>query len=131
MLGKKLKIFYLSREEVSYYLPIADIGFIFREKRSLNKAASPVKFGEYLASGLKVVATNYIGDMSKQIIDNNLGLILSGQSGSKEINSFLGYFDNYILNRKSNRSNSVTFAEEYYDWNSYNKVFTKIYGEIN
>tara|TARA_B100000242_G_scaffold9054_1_gene5957 strand:- start:2588 stop:3784 length:1197 start_codon:yes stop_codon:yes gene_type:complete len=131
LLGKRLKILYLTRKQVSYYLPIADIGFIFRENRSLNKSASPVKFGEYLSSGLKVVATSYIGDISKQIVDNNLGLILSGKSGRKEINSFLNYFKNYNSKRKSYRFYSIKFAEEYYDWNSYNQVYARIYGKIN
>ena len=84
-----------------------------------------------MSSGLKVVATSYIGDISKQIVDNNLGLILSGKSGRKEINSFLNYFKNYNSKRKSYRFYSIKFAEEYYDWNSYNQVYARIYGKIN
>ncbi|MCX6312806.1 MAG: glycosyl transferase, partial [Bacteroidetes bacterium] len=39
--------------------------------------ASPVKFAEYLAAGLEVIISENLGDYSKYVIENNVGMILS------------------------------------------------------
>ena len=49
---------------------------MLRDYRGLNKAASPVKFPEYLACNLKVVASPGIGDVSDCIIKNDCGILI-------------------------------------------------------
>ncbi|MBC7412441.1 MAG: hypothetical protein H7331_08320 [Bacteroidia bacterium] len=55
----------------------ADYGILFREISITNSVASPVKFGEYLACGLQIIASANIGDCSEQVLENNLGIIIT------------------------------------------------------
>lgn len=51
--------------EVSDYLQVADCGVILRADTVVNRAASPIKIGEYLAAGLGVVVQPWIGDAGR------------------------------------------------------------------
>ena len=51
--------------EVSDYLQVADCGIILRADNVVNRAASPIKIGEYLAAGLGVVFQPWIGDAGR------------------------------------------------------------------
>jgi len=59
--------------EVPSYLAAADYGLLIREKSVTNKVASPVKFAEYLACGLKVIISDELGDYTDFVIKNNCG----------------------------------------------------------
>ena len=48
--------------EVQEYLIMADYGLLIREDSITNKVASPVKFAEYLACGLKIIISDKLGD---------------------------------------------------------------------
>lgn len=50
--------------EVPSYLVSGDYGILLRERSVTNKVASPVKFAEYLACGLKVIISEELGDYS-------------------------------------------------------------------
>lgn len=68
---------YVKYEEVSGYMSAADVAIIFREKNIVNKVASPVKFSEYLCSGLPVISNKNV-DIIKQCIENTgYGLIIN------------------------------------------------------
>ena len=41
-----------------------------------NRVSSPVKFGEYLQAGLKILISNHIGDYSRLVQENKLGLVI-------------------------------------------------------
>lgn len=69
-----------SRNEVSEWLSAADAAFsLIRQVRS-KRGSSPVKFAEYLASGLPVITTDGIGDCSRFVLDNNVGVVLKDLS---------------------------------------------------
>ena len=53
--------------EVTKYLQVADAAIILRQDETVNNVASPVKIAEYLASGLGVIVSPWIGDV-KQIL---------------------------------------------------------------
>ncbi|MBS1652561.1 MAG: hypothetical protein JSU07_11190 [Bacteroidetes bacterium] len=64
--------------EVPIYLVMADYGLLLREETITNKVASPVKFAEYIACGLKVIISDNLGDYSALIHKNqNLGFLYS------------------------------------------------------
>ena len=68
---------YLKSDEVCNYLIIGDYGLLIREESLTNKVASPVKFAEYLACGLKVIISDNLGDYSELIKKNNdLGVVI-------------------------------------------------------
>jgi len=51
-------------EEVNSYLNAADVGIMLREQNDLNRAASPTKYAEYSMSGLQIIYSDNIGDLS-------------------------------------------------------------------
>lgn len=48
--------------EVASYLMAADVALLLRDDTLTNRVAAPVKYAEYLCSGLPVILTPYIGD---------------------------------------------------------------------
>ncbi|MBA4240180.1 MAG: hypothetical protein C0448_05610 [Sphingobacteriaceae bacterium] len=66
---KKLKV-----NDVPKYLLAADYGLLLREETVTNQVASPVKFAEYIACGLKVIISDHLGDYSKfvETFDNGI-----------------------------------------------------------
>lgn len=63
--------------EVSDILQACDYGWLVREKSVTNQVASPVKFGEYLSAGLKIIISEQLGDYSEFVLKNNAGFIFS------------------------------------------------------
>lgn len=65
-----------SREAMPGYLSACDAGLSFRLSAPSQRAASPVKNGEYLACGLPVVTTAGIGDYSALIHSSRVGVVV-------------------------------------------------------
>ena len=65
----------VSPEKVPAYLMAADFGLLIREASITNKVASPVKFAEYLACGLKVIISDQLGDYTNFVNANACGFI--------------------------------------------------------
>ena len=63
--------------QVAAYLAAADVGLLLRKRSPVNRVASPVKFGEYLASGTPVILSDEIGDYSKLAPLQRVGMVLN------------------------------------------------------
>ncbi|MCE9638308.1 MAG: hypothetical protein K8T90_21615 [Planctomycetes bacterium] len=63
-------------DEVERYLCAADYGLLLRDESLVNLAACPVKFGEYLACGVRPILTPGIGDQSDLCRDAGLGVVI-------------------------------------------------------
>ena len=88
----RVTVSYVPQEKLPSVLSIGDAGLVFRRTSPTAIAASPTKFGEYLACGLPIVSTPQIGDLEDIIDSNNIGVVLSGytQDDYKEaINNLL------------------------------------------
>ncbi|MBN22539.1 MAG: hypothetical protein CL678_14750 [Bdellovibrionaceae bacterium] len=70
------KVFSVSHENVKHILSACDLGVMLREDSIVNRLASPTKFSEYLAAGIPVISTHFVGDYSQFMIKNQAGLIL-------------------------------------------------------
>lgn len=66
---------HLNSDLVSQYLLLGDYGLVIRENSITNKVASPVKYAEYLASGLKVIISESLGDYTQLSKQKNWGFI--------------------------------------------------------
>lgn len=64
--------------EMPKYLSAADVGIVFREHHIVNKVASPIKFAEYIACGLPVVANDSVEQIVDVIQTYKVGQIVSG-----------------------------------------------------
>lgn len=97
--------YYVDQKEVLDYLKIADYGILIREQSDTNRVAAPVKFAEYLYAGLKVIASENLGDYSEMIRVNELGSIFNDNmllSGSEAVGRTLQ--NKFALNNFSKNS---------------------------
>jgi hypothetical protein len=60
----------LAPKQVPAFLSHCDYGLIFRDNNISSQCASPVKFAEYLACGLKILMKAEVGDFSNLIVEN-------------------------------------------------------------
>ena len=58
------------------YLAAADVGLALRQPSYSQRAVSPIKVAEYLLCGLPVVATVGVGDVDRQLVGDDLGVLL-------------------------------------------------------
>lgn len=72
---------WLPYDEVIAHLQISDYGILIREKSITNEVAAPTKFAEYLASGLQVLISPYVGDYSAFVEKHVCGKVLEGNKG--------------------------------------------------
>ncbi len=56
--------------EVPRWLAAADVGLALRQASFSQRAVCPLKVGEYLLSGLPVIATTGVGDLDQQLADD-------------------------------------------------------------
>jgi len=63
--------------ETARLLCAADYGLLLRRDDMVNRVACPVKFGEYLACGVRPVLTPYIGDQSRLCETSGLGVVVA------------------------------------------------------
>jgi len=97
----------VSRAEVRSYLAAADVGFLLRGSHQLNAVASPVKFGEYLASGLTVVSSPGLGDVSQLIVENKLGILINPKDTESAVTACLDLGDSVAADRDIYRARAL------------------------
>ncbi len=68
---------WVNEAEVSKYLKCADYGILLRNQSETNKVASPVKFAEYLYSGLKIIISENLGDYSQIVANKKCGFVIN------------------------------------------------------
>ncbi|MEQ9231251.1 MAG: hypothetical protein RIF46_11265 [Cyclobacteriaceae bacterium] len=78
--GKRIFQTWVNPKEVASYVSLCDFGFLSREESVTNRVASPVKFAEFICSGLKVLISSSIGDYSEMVAKHDLGLIIGAQT---------------------------------------------------
>jgi hypothetical protein len=76
----RVKQMWVKPNEVSEILQACDYGWLVREKSVTNLVASPVKFSEYLSSGLKIIISENLGDYSDFVKQHNAGILFSEKS---------------------------------------------------
>ena len=65
-----------SYEKVREWLSAADVGLALIKQVPSKRGSSPVKLAEYLSCGLPVVITDGIGDCTRVINENQVGVVL-------------------------------------------------------
>lgn len=73
----RIVVKWLEHKDVPSYLQCCDYGILLREQSDTNKVASPVKFAEYLYSGLKVLISENLGDLSEFVLKHKCGSVIS------------------------------------------------------
>ena len=118
----------LSRAEVASYLMAADIGFMLRESHPLNSVASPVKFAEYLSTGLAVVTSPDLGDVSSLVADRSLGVLVDPNDGSDIVNKSRELISKVRANPEAHRQRSNEAVRDRLDWKAYLDTWSSLLG---
>ncbi len=64
------------------WVAAADYGLLLRDDSEVNRVSCPVKFGEYLACGVRPVLTPTVGDQSDLCMSTGLGVVIGlGDAG--------------------------------------------------
>jgi len=120
----------VARHEIPQYLAAADIGFMLRDQRNLNKVASPVKFPEYLSAGLAVISSPNVGDVSSIILDNDVGLLINPYSVEEGVLQLSEYLTTFVAcDKEIFRARCRSLSQNLYTWEAYRNVFNKLYKE--
>lgn len=67
---------WVREDEIVKELAKFDYGWLVREQTVTNKVASPVKFAEYLNSGLSVIISEQLGDFTSFVINQRCGIVV-------------------------------------------------------
>ena len=84
-IGQRIQARLVAHENVASYLSAADFALVLTRPTATSQYLSPIKIGEYLASGLPIVIPESIGDDSAVIARENLGLVVSWREGQWRI----------------------------------------------
>ena len=100
-------------DEVFDYLCIADYGWLVREQSITNRVASPVKFAEYLISGLKILISENLGDYTAFCYENQCGVIIKDELSSPTLNK-LSYSEKLVIHQIALKNfTKENFKKEY------------------
>ncbi|MDQ3192350.1 MAG: hypothetical protein M3Q58_12220 [Bacteroidota bacterium] len=110
---------WVDAKEVFKLLSICDYGLLLREKTITNNVASPVKFAEYLAAGLKVLISENIGDFSDFVSDTKSGVLVTDLKQKIELTKV-----NYNEKESLNKLAKMKFTKYAYK-DAYNTVVSK------
>ena len=77
------------QSEVVEELTKADCGIILRDDTLVNQVASPIKVGEYLAAGLGIIASPFIGDVGKDFADKGFACMVDENTLVERIVKFV------------------------------------------
>jgi glycosyltransferase involved in cell wall biosynthesis len=115
------------RSDVPEYLAASDIGFLLRDDDPINTVASPVKFGEYIASGLAVVTSPGLGDISCMVTDRNIGALVRPRDRAAAVDVCEDLISQVISDREGFRHRAyLAVKEEKWDWRDHVNVWKKL-----
>jgi len=66
----------VSHADVGRELAVADAAFLLRKRTVINEVSAPVKFAEYLACGVPVITSPYVGDYSSLVLARRVGVVM-------------------------------------------------------
>lgn len=126
--GSALLRLSLPRKYVPAALAAADIGFMLRDTRSLNRVASPVKFPEYLCAGLAIVASPGTGDASALLERFDVGVLVDPAETDRGIQLVRRLIADRRMKASGFRKAARSLVDEYYDWKAHSATFQYLYG---
>ncbi len=121
--------------EVPAYLNASDIGLLGRgllQKPSLvNAISSPIKYGEYLASGCPVILGEGVGDFSELTKTQRVGVVIPHNAIDDEMRSLLKSFFADAHNKSDKlRERCRRVATENLDASQYDERLVQLYAKL-
>jgi len=109
-------------KEIQDYLAVADLGLLLRERNSVNRVASPVKFAEYLVCGLPVLISPGVGDFTDLVGAEQVGYVLEPELSLARVVSEIRD------NRSALRIRCQEVATRSFDGDRYLPIYTWLVG---
>lgn len=122
--NRRFRLMSVLQTDVHLHLLACDAGLLLREDHVLNRVASPTKFGEYLAAGVPVITTPYVGDVSGAVARERIGAIVdfpisSGASG------LAGFLEDVRRERAEYTRRCLKFADREWTWEGHAEQFSQ------
>lgn len=114
----------LPQKQVHDYLTVGDVGLLLREDHVLNRVSSPTKFAEYLAAGVPVVTTPYVGDVSDGIMQRETGILVEPPPAT-DYEKLTIFVKRVKRNREAFASRCLEYAKCEWAWESYEGEFSR------
>lgn len=111
-----MTIMRVAHEEIGRYIRVADVGLLLREKNLVNEVACPTKFGEYVTSGVPVLASTGIGDTQAHIQEHRLGWLLDDINDESQIAQRLGEVLNAPESSEAERERVGSAGRALFEW---------------
>ena len=126
--GDRLVHLSVPRDAVAVTLAAADVGFMLRDTRELNRVASPVKFPEYLSAGLAVVASPGTGDASALVTQHDVGTLVDPADiadGAAKVRALIA---RWRADATGYKQRARALVASHYDWRAHAGTFRHLYG---
>lgn len=125
-----IEIYSPSFAEMPDYLLASDLALLVRIPSVISEVASPVKFAEYLASGVPVIAYPKIGDTQQIIEQYQVGIIIDlidDTTTEQKLAQLLPKLDD----KTTLATRCRTTAISHLTWDNYLDLYYKIYNSIS
>lgn len=129
--SEKVHIKSVLHSEVPSYLSAADFAFSFHKSTNHSFAFSPIKNGEYWASGLPIVISEGIGDDSEIVVKENGGAIFTPSettSNDAAFNHILTYYKSG--NRMDVANQMYAIAHKHRNFSLAESVYSKLFDHL-
>jgi hypothetical protein len=122
--GNRIHVLSVDHDQVPSFLSAADVAFAFYKPSNSKKALSPIKIGEYWASGLPVLIPAGIGDDSDIIFQNQIGSELK----LEDIEGSVSRIIELVKSKKRIEwaKEIMPFAEKYRSFERIKEVYSEI-----
>jgi glycosyltransferase involved in cell wall biosynthesis len=119
--------------EVPGWLSAADAGLALIRPAGCERGSSPIKVGEYLATGLPVLITAGIGDYSELVARRDVGVVLDGQDEATRRDAIRHLLDLWQAGdslRQRCRAAALDHCDlEHVGWARYREIYGRLLGE--
>jgi glycosyltransferase involved in cell wall biosynthesis len=112
---------WLETNDVSSVLSCCDYGMLIREDSITNQVASPVKFAEYLFSGLKIIISDNIGDYPEFVQTHKCGYVIRSMDTE----------NNFQKLSMEDRHMNTAIAKKYFLKTDYLKEYAELYHHLS
>jgi len=118
----------LARDAIPAALAESDLGVLVRDSTVGSLVACPVKFPEYLAAGLPVLATRGIGEVDAILRDRGVGVSLDPSATSEWPRHLAPLLARLTSQREELRQSARRAAEEIFAWEHSLPLLEHAYG---
>ena len=128
LLEKNYEIIQSKHNNINNELEKIDVGIFFLNKNYSSKASFPTKIAEFFAKNIPIICNDFNEDIVNILEQKKVGLIYDFKIYNvREI--FFKINEIYRINSKE--KNALKIARSKYSYNYANKIYSRIYNQIN